>query len=190
MRAAAELARRHGLGVHLDGARAFNACVELGVDIREFAEPFDTISICLSKGLGAPVGSVLVGSRELIAKANRNRKMLGGGMRQAGVLAAAGLYALDHNVARLAEDHANAKRLARGLSRFGELRVIEPDTNIVFVDADPAIGEALGGHLKDNGVAVTGRYGQQRWVTHLDVGSNAVEAAIDVVGKFFAKQPR
>src|SRR5690606_29989950 len=102
------IAQRHGLGLHLDGARAFNAVVQLGVGIAEFVAPFDTVSICLSKGLGAPVGSLLVGRADLIDKARRNRKMLGGGMRQVGILAAAGLYALEHNVERLAEDHSRA----------------------------------------------------------------------------------
>lgn len=186
MRAAGELAKRHGLGFHLDGARAFNACVKLGLDIRDFVAPFDTVSICLSKGLGAPVGSVLVGSHALIEKAVRNRKMLGGGMRQAGILAAAGLYALEHNIERLAEDHANAARLAEGLARFEGLDVVMPDTNIVFVNADPAIGDGLAAHLKANGVGVTGRYGQQRWVAHLDVDRAAVDAALDVVAGFYS----
>jgi len=188
MLAAGELAKKHGLGFHLDGARAFNACVKLGVEIKDFVAPFDTVSICLSKGLGAPVGSVLVGSAELIEKAVRNRKMLGGGMRQAGILAAAGLYALDHNIARLAEDHENAARLAEGLRRFDGLDVVTPDTNIVFVNADPAIGDALGAHLKAHGVGVTGRYGQQRWVAHLDVDRAAVDAALEVVGAFFSRR--
>ncbi|MDF2799949.1 MAG: low-specificity L-threonine aldolase, partial [Devosia sp.] len=132
----AELARRRGLGLHLDGARAFNACVALGIEIGSFAAPFDTVSICLSKGLGTPVGSVLVGSGELIEKARRHRKMLGGGMRQSGILAAAGLYALEHNVERLAEDHRRARRLAEGLAGFDGLSVPMPDTNIIFVRAE------------------------------------------------------
>src|SRR5690606_31296849 len=139
MDAVAEIARRHGLGLHLDGARAFNACVKLGLDIRDFAATFDTVSICLSKGLGAPVGSMLVGRADLIATARRHRKMLGGGMRQAGILAAAGLHALDHHVARLAEDHARATRLAEGLAAYPALRVTSPDTNIVWVDMDSAV---------------------------------------------------
>jgi threonine aldolase len=186
MQAAGDLARRHGLGFHLDGARAFNACIRLGIDIADFTAPFDTVSICLSKGLGAPVGSVLAGSAELIEKARRNRKTLGGGMRQAGILAAAGLYALDHNITRLAEDHANARRLAEGLNQFEGLTTPAPDTNILFVDVDPAISDALSAHLKANGVGVTGRYGQQRWVTHLDVDAAAVEAALAVVGAFYS----
>jgi len=185
MAAVGALARKHGLGFHLDGARAFNASVKLGMDIKAFVAPFDSVSICLSKGLGAPVGSVLVGSGELIERAIRNRKMLGGGMRQAGILAAAGLYALDHNIERLAEDHANAWRLAEGLQQFDGLSLSMPDTNIVFVDVDGAISDGLSAHLLANGVGVTGRYGQQRWVAHLDVDHTAVDAALDIVARFY-----
>lgn len=181
----AALAREHGLGLHLDGARAFNAAVKLGMDIADFVAPFDTVSVCLSKGLGAPVGSVLVGQRDLIAKARRLRKMLGGGTRQAGILAAAGLYALEHNVERLAEDHERAARLAEGLAKHASLKVKMPDTNIIFIDSDPAVGEGLGQHLAEHGVGITGRYGQQRWVTHLDVDDAAVDAAVEVVDEFF-----
>ncbi|MDB5529045.1 MAG: ltaE [Devosia sp.] len=185
MRAAGELARKHGLGFHLDGARAFNACVKLGVDIAEFTAPFDTVSICLSKGLGAPVGSVLVGPRVLIDKANRNRKMLGGGLRQAGILAAAGLYALDHNVKRLAEDHALAKKLADGLAQFSALTVTMPDTNIIFVGMDEQVEGRFTEYLNARGVRINGSYGQQRWVTHLDVDDGAVDAALAHVAAFF-----
>ncbi|MGI4855397.1 MAG: low-specificity L-threonine aldolase [Janthinobacterium lividum] len=186
--AATTLARRHGLACHLDGARAFNAAVALGVPIETVARPFDTVSICLSKGLGAPVGSVLVGSAPLMAKARRLRKMLGGGMRQAGILAAAGLYALDHHVERLAQDHANARTLAQGLAAFPGLSVTAPDTNIVFVNAAADIAVPLAEHLARHGVAVSSAYGatQQRWVTHLDADAAAVRAALAVVGEFFA----
>jgi len=185
MRAAGELARKHGLGFHLDGARAFNACIKLGVGIAEFTAPFDTVSICLSKGLGAPVGSVLVGPKTMIDKANRNRKMLGGGLRQAGVLAAAGLYALDHNVARLADDHGLARKLADGLAQFPSLKVSQPDTNIIFVDIEDRIGDRFTEYLNANGVRVNGNYGQQRWVTHLDVDGSAVDGALKHVAAFF-----
>ncbi|OAM73544.1 low-specificity L-threonine aldolase [Devosia elaeis] len=189
MDAVAEIARRHGLGLHLDGARAFNACVKLGLDIRDFAATFDTVSICLSKGLGAPVGSMLVGRADLIATARRHRKMLGGGMRQAGILAAAGLYALEHNVARLAEDHRRALRLAEGLARHAALRVIMPETNIVWVEMDGALGERLNAELSTEGIGVlAGRYGQQRWVTHLDIGDDAVDAALALVDRFFSER--
>lgn len=179
------LARRHGLGLHLDGARAFNACVALGVDIAKFTAPFDTVSICLSKGLGGPVGSVLVGSAALIGKARRLRKMLGGGMRQAGLLAAAGIYALDHNIERLAYDHRRARRLAEGLAQHPSLSVTMPDTNIVFVNMDPKLGEPFGQYLQSTGIAMSGRYGQQRWVTHLDIDDAAIDAALSQVDAFF-----
>lgn len=182
----AELARRHGLGMHLDGARAFNAVTALGVNIKAFSAPFDTVSICLSKGLGAPVGSVLVGRGDLIEAARRNRKMLGGGMRQAGILAAAGLYALDNNIARLADDHRRATRLAEGLATHSALSVTMPDTNIVWVDLDSETGEGLTAHLTAAGVGITGRYGQQRWVTHLDVGDEDVEEALSLVDAYFS----
>lgn len=186
MASVGQLARQHGLGFHLDGARAFNACVALGVEIKSFVAPFDTVSICLSKGLGAPVGSVLVGNADLIGKARRQRKMLGGGMRQSGMLAAAGSYALDHNVARLADDHRRARRLAEGLGQFGALKVTAPDTNIVFVGVAADIAEAFGAHLAASSIGVTGGYGQQRWVTHLDVDDDGVAAALAAVRGFFS----
>ncbi len=187
MDAVADLAQKHGLGLHLDGARAFNACTALGVGIGDLVERFDSVSICLSKGLGAPVGSVLVGRAGLIETARRNRKMLGGGMRQAGLLAAAGLYALDHNIDRLADDHRRARRLAEGLARHEGLRVTMPETNIVWVDMDSDIGERLTPYLAEQGVGITGRYGQQRWVTHLDIGDSDVEQAIALVDQFLFK---
>lgn len=182
----AGIARKHGLGLHLDGARAFNATVQLGIDIAEFVAPFDTVSICLSKGLGAPVGSVLVGRADLIEKARRNRKMLGGGMRQAGMLAAAGIFALENNVGRLADDHRRAKRLAEGLGRHKGLKIVAPNTNILWVEAEAELGDRLTAYLGENGVGITGRYGQQRWVTHLDVSDADVEGALGLVDRFFA----
>lgn len=190
LKAATALARKHDLACHLDGARVFNAAVASGEDVAAIAAPFDTVSVCISKGLGAPVGSVLVGSEALIAKARRTRKMVGGGMRQAGVIAAACLYALEHNVGRLAEDHANARTLAEGLARHPGLTVAMPDTNIIFVEVDAAIAEAFGSHLKAMGIGTTGGYGKQRWVTHLDVDARSVEAALDAVGSFFATANR
>lgn len=184
MRQVSDIARRKGLGLHLDGARAFNACVALGMDIKAFAEPFDTVSICLSKGLGAPVGSVLIGRQDLIDKARRHRKMLGGGMRQAGILAAAGLYAIDHNIGRLAEDHRRARRLAEGLAAFPSLKVVMPDTNIVFVDVEERLGERFTDFLQSRGVGMLGD-GRQRWVTHLDVDDDMVEGALVEVAAFF-----
>ncbi len=185
MRAVADIAARHGLGLHLDGARAFNAVTALNVGIKHFVERFDSVSICLSKGLGAPVGSVLVGRDDLIETARRNRKMLGGGMRQAGILAAAGLYALEHNIERLADDHRRARQLADGLAQHSELRIVAPDTNIVWVDMDRAIEGRLTAYLAENGIGITGCYGQQRWVTHLDIGDGDVERALDLVDRFF-----
>ncbi|HEV3106422.1 MAG TPA: low-specificity L-threonine aldolase [Trinickia sp.] len=186
--AATALARRHGLACHLDGARVFNAAAALGLSVETLARPFDTVSVCLSKGLGAPVGSVLVGSARLIAKGRRLRKMLGGGMRQVGVLAAAGLYALEHNVARLADDHANAKTLAQGLAKQPGLTVATPDTNIVFVDVDARYATALAEHLAQRGIGITSAYGatRQRWVTHLDVDAKAVDTALTAAAEFFA----
>lgn len=181
----AELARRHELGLHLDGARAFNACVALGTDIATFSAAFDTVSICLSKGLGAPVGSVLVGRRDLIDTARRHRKMLGGGMRQAGILAAGGLYALDHNIDRLGDDHRRARTLAAGLAAYPALSVTMPDTNIVFVNADAEIGQRFTDFLVGRGVGITGRYGSQRWVTHLDIDDDMISGALAEVAAFF-----
>jgi threonine aldolase len=179
--AARELTRRRGLGLHLDGARLYNAAVKLKVDAREITKHFDSVSVCLSKGLGAPVGSVLCGSAALIAKARRLRKMVGGGMRQAGLLAAAGLYALDHQVERLAEDHANAERLGAGLQELGFS--IEPvQTNMVYVQ----IGErarALGDFLASRGVRVIPAP-RLRLVTHLDVQAADVSRVIEAFAAF------
>ena len=185
MAAVGDLARRRGLGLHLDGARAFNASVALGVDIKTFTASFDTVSICLSKGLGAPVGSVLIGRGDLIETARRNRKMLGGGMRQSGILAAAGLYALEHNVARLTDDHRRARRLAEGLAAYPALKVTMPHTNIIFLNSEAELGERFGSFLAERGIGITGRYGQQRWVTHLDVDDEAVDGALAEVAAFF-----
>ena len=187
LREATALARRHNLSTHLDGARVFNAVVASGTSVSEMASLFDTVSVCLSKGLGAPVGTVLVGDRELIAKARRHRKALGGGMRQAGLLAAAGLYALEHNVDRLAEDHANARRLAQGFSSIEGLTVTAPDTNIVWVNVVSDKAKAFAAHMEEQGFGFTSGYGstQQRWVTHLDVGAAAVDRAIAAAQRFF-----
>ena len=150
------------------------------VPAREIAQHFDSVSVCFSKGLGAPVGSALCGSRELIARAHRWRKMVGGGMRQAGVLAAAALYALDHHVERLAEDHASARRLAAGLEGLPGLTVETPQTNIVFVDVAGARATGLLEHLRDRGVLATGLY-RLRFVTHLDVDAEGVDRAVAAV---------
>jgi threonine aldolase len=190
MEAATALARRHGLATHLDGARIFNAATALNTHVDTLTRSFDTVSVCLSKGLGAPVGSVLVGSAPLIEKARRTRKMVGGGLRQVGILAAAGLYALEHNVARLADDHANAATLAKGLASYGQLKVTMPDTNIVFVEVDSTIAADFKTHLAVRGIGVTSAYSatKQRWVTHLDVDSAAVENALAAVRAFFSER--
>jgi len=250
----ADLARTRKLLMHLDGARLFNAAVEIAAASKDadrenptelsresagsrvgkleeqaipsgnteanthFSKPrtgrkqpdqaaivaaarsicshFDTVSVCLSKGLGAPIGSLVLGSAETIGRARRIRKMLGGGMRQAGVIAAAGLYALEHHLERLADDHENARELARGLRLIadstgplhGRVTIVEPDTNILFVDVDPRTGPAFQSHLERSGVAVTGGayHGglRQRWVTHLDVDAASVQKALDVVAGF------
>lgn len=240
----AALGRSRSLALHLDGARLFNAAVEIAKGsgakdprgslrdsvvsahsqnspapgrpdalgaVRSSAPPshvaivaaaraicanFDTVSVCLSKGLGAPVGSLVLGSTETIAKARRIRKMLGGAMRQAGVIAAAGLHALEHHLERLADDHANARTLAQGLKDIagrpgplqGRLELTEPDTNILFVDIDPAVGESFQDYLKRSGVAVTGGsyHGglRQRWVTHLDVDAADVHQVLEIVAAY------
>ena len=185
MAKATAVARQHGLATHLDGARLFNAAIKLGVSAHDIAEHFDSVSVCFSKGLGAPVGSALVGSREFIRGAHRWRKMLGGGMRQAGVLAAAARYALDHHVQRLAEDHALAQRLADGLQGLPGLTVEPPQTNIVFADLQGPRANGLIEHLKSRGVLGTGSlYGQisrLRFVTHLDVDAAGVDRAVAAV---------
>ena len=183
--AATALARERGLATHLDGARLFNAAVKLGVPARDITQHFDTVSVCFSKGLGAPVGSALVGPRELIQRAHRWRKMLGGGMRQAGVLAAAALYALDHHIDRLADDHTLAQRLAHGLALLPGVTVEHPQTNIVFADVPAEHGEGLVAHLKACGVLATGSlYGRSsrlRFVTHLDVDASGIDRTVAAV---------
>lgn len=172
------LAKRRGLATHLDGARLFNAAVKLGIDARALSAGFDSVSLCLSKGLGAPAGTLLLGSEEFIKRARRMRKMLGGAMRQAGVVAAAGLYALENHVARLAEDHANAERLAKGLRDAG-YAVEGPHTNMVFVMAPPGFAD----HLVNNEVLVIAAP-RMRLVTHLDVDAAGIDRAIAAARSF------
>jgi threonine aldolase len=181
------LADRRGLAMHLDGARLWNAAVKRNVAPRTIAQGFDSVSVCLSKGLGAPVGSVLCGSRVFIRAAHRWRKMLGGGMRQAGVLAAAGSHALAHHIDRLAEDHAHAALLASGLAKHRALSVPPPQTNMVFVDVDPAVAAEFAAHLASSGILITG-INHQRWVTHLDVAREDVTRALAAVDLFFARR--
>jgi threonine aldolase len=181
---ATALARRRGLATHLDGARLFNAAVGGGVPARQVTRFFDSVSVCFSKGLGAPVGSALCGSRAFIARAHRWRKMAGGGMRQAGMLAAAALYALDHHIERLAEDHANAALLAEGLQGLAGVSVETPQTNIVFVDLAPERAQRDGLGLVERararGLLCTGLY-RLRFVTHLDVSRDDTLRAVQVL---------
>jgi threonine aldolase len=178
--AATALARSRGLATHLDGARLFNAAVASGRPAREITRHFDSVSVCFSKGLGTPAGSALCGSRELIMQAHRWRKMTGGAMRQSGVLAAAALYALDHHVERLAEDHAHARALAEGLQGLAGVSVVAPQTNIVFVDLAPAKAAGAVERLRARGVLATGLY-RLRLVIHLDVSARDIERAIDIL---------
>ena len=191
----AAIAKEHGLITHLDGARLFNAAVALGCPITDLTQQFDSVTVCLSKGLGAPVGSVLCGSREFIREAHRMRKLVGVGMRQAGILAAAGLYALDHHLDRLAEDHANAAILAREIDRINGLACPQAHsltsgawTNLVYFVVDgAAIGcpyfnaVELSKQLKAHGILAhaLGSDGKQmRMVTHLDVSTADIETSL------------
>jgi threonine aldolase len=175
----AAIAHAHGARVHLDGARIFNAAVALGTTPIELAGSCDSVSFCLSKGLGCPVGSLLCGPNEYIHEARRNRKMLGGGMRQAGILAAAGLYAIEHNVARLAEDHAHAVRLADGLRQYEGFRPNHPRTNIVVIDLVRGAAADWLGPLREAGVLAT-PFGPRRlrMVTHLNITEADIEEAL------------
>ncbi len=181
---ATELAHRRGLATHLDGARICNAAVKQGVSLRAAVAGFDSVSVCLSKGLGAPVGSLLCGSAAFIAQAKRWRKMLGGGMRQAGGLAAAGQYALEHNVARLADDHANAAFLAKELGRIAGIRVSAPQTNIVYVDLPASACAGLNAALRAERIRVS-MAPHLRLVTHLDASRADLQRLVDVVAHHF-----
>jgi threonine aldolase len=180
VQAACELATSRGLKRHLDGARLFNAAVKLSVPAAHITQHFDSVSVCFSKGLGTPVGSALCGSKDFIQRAHRWRKMTGGGMRQAGMLAAAASYALDHHVQRLADDHALAQRLAAGLRGIEGLTIEAPQTNILFVDVAKDKAQRLVDSLKAQGVLITGLY-RLRFVTHLDVDAAGVDRAIAAV---------
>lgn len=196
VQAATDLAKSKGLQRHLDGARLFNAATaqaalnersDIRAEARRIAQCFDSVSVCFSKGLGAPIGSALVGSREFIARAHRIRKMAGGGMRQAGLLAAAASHALDHHIDRLADDHALAQRLAQGLEGIEGLKVEAPHTNIVFVDlagAAQARSAELLASLNQQGVLATGLY-RLRFATHLDVDAAGVDRAVKAIRGFF-----
>jgi threonine aldolase len=205
VKAATDFARSKGLATHLDGARLFNAVLAqfsleksnlapvnthlfaIKNEAKRMAELFDSVSVCFSKGLGAPVGSALCGSKKFIARAHRIRKMAGGGMRQAGMLAAAASYALDHHITRLADDHALAKRLRDALAAMPGLSVDLVHSNIVFVDVQDRLKAKASGliaHLKSHGILATGLY-RLRFVTHLDVDAAGVDRAVAVIRSYF-----
>ena len=190
----AAFAHRRGIKLHLDGARLWNAAIASGRSMSELAAPFDSVAVCLSKGLGAPVGSLIVGSAKLMARARRLRRMMGGMMRQTGILAAAGLHALDHHVDRLVEDHQRASTLADGLRDVAGLQVNEPQINIVRVVVAPThplrIAEDNGGAdlldlLAEKGVRATRDGGALRLVTHLDINDDDIDAAVDAFSAIF-----
>ncbi|MDR2213107.1 MAG: low-specificity L-threonine aldolase [Pseudomonadales bacterium] len=184
---ACALADAHGLVKHLDGARLFNAAIKSGSAAQDLTRPFDSVSVCLSKGLGAPVGSVLCAGGDFIKHARRWRKMLGGGMRQSGILAAAGIYALQHNIERLAEDHANAALLAAELSEVTELH-IDPtlvQTNMLFVRPKQGSAQELTTYLQEQGILVDPG-ATLRLVTHLDVSRSGILTAARVIKSFYA----
>ena len=184
LNAATSLAHARGLATHLDGARICNAAVKQGVSLRTAVAGFDSVSVCLSKGLGAPVGSVLCGSRPFIEEAKRWRKMLGGGMRQAGIIAAGGLYALEHNVQRLAEDHDNAAWFAAELAKIKGLKVSTPQTNIFYVDIPAESCKSLNDVLQLTRIRVS-MSPRLRIVTHMDAQRKDIDRAISVFGDFF-----
>jgi len=179
---ALNLAQKRGLSTHLDGARIFNAAAHLGTSVKDLCAGFDSVSACLSKGLGAPAGTVLLGKTDFISKARRSRKILGGGMRQAGILAAAGLYALENNVERLADDHRNAARLADGLR--GLDLAVEVHTNMVFVRLPADRVGGMAEHFRVRGVLVLPA-ARMRLVTHLDVDAAGIERALAAFESYF-----
>lgn len=180
LKAVKSFASEHELSLHLDGARLFNASVATGESAAKLTDPFDSVSICLSKGLGAPVGSVLVASSAFIKKAKRWRKMLGGGMRQSGILAAAGIFVLENHIERLAEDHENARQLQQGLAEITGLTVDPVQTNMVFVDLAKVDGAALSRKLEEKGIRIGGYTGgKQRLVTHLGVSARDIEIVVE-----------
>src|SRR5262249_44191791 len=186
VQAICEWAHAHGLLTHLDGARLWNAVVATGVPAAEWARHFDSVSVCFSKGLGAPIGSALAGSREFVKRAHRTRKLFGGAMRQAGVAAAGAMYALEHHVERLAEDHRNAQVIARAAADTPGLRLNPPevDTNLVWVLVEPELGTAreVAAALKERGVRVHPAGPQTfRACTHLDVSAAQAERAAETI---------
>ncbi len=187
LQALCDIAHQAGMLTHLDGARLMNATIAQGISAADIAEPFDSVSLCLSKGLGTPVGSVLCGSNEFINKARRNRKMLGGGTRQAGVLAVCGLYALENNIERLAEDHSNAEYLAKGLTRL-QAMAVEQHTNMVFITPPAEHIDALCDHLRENGIIMGKDSPTIRLVTHLDISSDDIALTVEAFKGYFSNQ--
>ncbi len=181
-----QLCDRNRLALHLDGARVFNAAAKLNVDVMELTKHFDSVSVCLSKGLGAPVGSVLSGSHEFVSSARRWRKVVGGGMRQAGIIAAAGIYALDHNVSRLSEDHSNAEYLANRLSEFDDISIEFGGacTNMVFLRLKSTNHDEFASFAESKGVLFTGR-NPIRMVTHKDLAKSDIDLAVERLGAYF-----
>ena len=189
-------AKQHGLKTHLDGARLFNACIAQGYSAADVAKHFDTISICFSKGLGCPMGSILVGEKSTIRKARRARKIMGGSLRQTGIVAASALYAIDHHINRLADDHANAKRLAAGLAEVPAVRIdVEVvETNLVYFEIDPSWGTAadLERAAAQHGVRLFSAGGTHRLraCTHLDISSKQIDTAIEVFSRCLNRNAR
>lgn len=181
---ATALARSHGLATHLDGARLFNAVVATDTSLKQLCQPFDSVSLCFSKGLGTPMGSALVGSQALIDRARRWRKVVGGGMRQAGIIAAACQHALDHHVADLAHDHRRAASLAEGLAAFPAIEVISQATNMVFVQIDKAHIAPLAAWLKEHGVLIELLYAT-RMVVHRDISDSDIEQVLHIIKRYF-----
>jgi threonine aldolase len=190
--AISQWARRHGLAMHLDGARLWNAMVATGIPAHEWARHFDTVSVCFSKGLGAPVGSALVGQREFIQRARRVRKLFGGGMRQAGIIAAGALYAVEHHIERLAEDHRNAQIIAEAVRDTRGLRLApaEVDTNLVWIRVNPELGtvKEVAARLRQQAVLVHVSGPMMRACTHLDVSRTQAERAAEAI-RSLARQP-
>jgi threonine aldolase len=180
----AEAVREQGLKVHLDGARLMNAAVALDMPAAELTAPFDSVMLCLSKGLGAPVGAMLCGTAGFIKSARRLRKMLGGGMRQAGVLAACGLYALDNNIARLADDHERARQLAEGIGSIDGLPV-SYFTNMVFIEPEDKDLELLRVHLEEQRILIGRQNRPVRLVTHLDVDNAGIDRVISAIHSYY-----
>lgn len=186
---AASFAAQQKLKLHIDGARVFNAAVKLGVDVKSISCHCDSISVCLSKGLGAPVGSLLCGNKGLVKEARKWRKMLGGGMRQAGILAAAGIYALQHNISRLQEDHDNASLLVQELAEIEQVTVdmSSVQTNMVFISLQDGVTVRLREFLRQKGILILGGSSPVRLVTHLNVDKRDIASAVEACKDFFVK---